>query len=692
MSDRRVSLCITYPNRNYPDRLILFRVADYYEDVDRMHPIPFGEEDCDDSLKIIGAPPRDLYSTMAVLREWEYESDDSDKTLSFRYSDDVYEIVFPQELEEIDYSDADARRKVLCTGFTLDEHVSNKLLIAVGKSGSHNAFLFCHKSDLKKLGNSKYAISTDVRDMLHSLHSLEEYDIVDDDIIDTYFCNISLPDGYKAPMRYFYNRTHLPSSVGTFHPIDFANYIPGFISSYLKKNKSVLQFSTGDIRKIADMMESVLDDHDFISDFFRITGYTQERLEELLPQYKEIIISAILADSSVDLLLQRCILQDPSAYERCVEIVKSKWLAEQNDERDAILRSIAELKEQQVEIDTEIRRKIVEQEHLAASIDTLSADIQAKTEEYGNIKADIAAELQAFSDNVVHSTALCAVVKAAGGVSTSSAPIDILKISPQADKNDDTLDHDDFQESLADNFVVVGYTESVADPMAQLVTFGIASKMPILLSGNEDNIAKCVAAMFGYSVFVLNIGTNMTSKDYVTALKTQIGDEPSKNAVILVNGSFSGFSAEHFNALKYNFSDEGNIVLFSLDGVEPGIIPKSIFEKSVYLECGYDFTYKTPSNLEGYSTSPSDLYRDYTEAEVQTELVKLEWLIHNGLIPSTQAVLYAKYMADINCNIKKDWLLLLQIMLYSKAVNKQELFQEWLKNSNIDLEILNLYM
>ena len=333
MNDTKISLCLTYPNYNNPDYNILFRIADYYPDDDKLLAVPFYEEEYGETPKRIGANPRDIYPGMTALREWEYDAEDPGRTRSYSYDGTVYEMIFPEELSEVPYSDTNEIRRILCEGFSMDDNISDNILISIGKSGSHNAFLLCRKRDLKKIRDGIFAVSSNTRDMLHSVHSLEEYDIVDADIIDSSACHISLPSGYKAPVRYFYNSTVLPDRIGIFHPIVFSKYVPTFVSNYIKKNKSTLQFSLNDIRKITDVLEVILNDNEYIRDFFAITGFTDAQLKEWLPKYKQIIVESLLGDSTIDAILQRCLTQDPSMHERFVELVRTAWLEEKSQEK-----------------------------------------------------------------------------------------------------------------------------------------------------------------------------------------------------------------------------------------------------------------------------------------------------------------------------------------------------------------------
>lgn len=690
MDEKMISLCISYPSWGDPDRQMLFRIADYYPEEDTMYQVPFDNPEYADGAKRIGFHPKDAYPYMAELREWEYAEDDSNKTWSYFYSKNIYEVVFLSELENIEYINASAIRKVLTGGFALDESVSENLLLVIGQTETHYAVLQCRKKDLKRLKDNLYAFPSDIRDMIHTMHYLKEYDLVDSQIISTDNQYIALNNG-KAVTRYFYNSTTLPEQIGIFHLVDFGKYIPLFVTNYLKKNKEIAQFSSSDIRKISDLLDVILDDHKHRDDFFACTGFTPEKLEELLPQYRVLLAELLLNDSSVETVIKRSLLEDEAVWSRCVDLVRTAWLKEQDDEKTRIQGELQALIREKEDLGVTIAENAMKKQELEAAISSFEEQLATKKAELKKIQSDIETELIAFSDNIVHSTAVCAVAqKFSGGRGAHTYnDVDIVIMTPIiAEKNGTLDDRDDFQEALADNLISIGYDEDVVDAMAQLITYSITSYLPILLSGNEDDIAQCISAMFGSSVVTLNISNDNKPADYIEALQPAL----ENNSVILINGAFSGMSVEHFNAIRYHFAEKGYVVLFSLDGIEVEMLPKMVFEKSMFLDCHQKISFYTPVGLNGYKTDCTKLSSLVSGVEVGVQLKKLEPLITSGIINRLVAINYAKFMAEIDCNIKKDWLVALQICVYAKAINKTAALVEFFDDMGIEFEELKYYL
>lgn len=690
MDEQMISLCISYPSWGDPDKQMLFRIADYYPEEDTMYQVPFDDPEYADGAKRIGFHPKDAYPFMAELRKWEYAIDDSNKTYSYFYSNNIYEIVFLPELETVEYANANAIRKVLTEGFTLDESASENLLLVIGQIGTRYAVLQCRKKDLRRVSGNAYAITSDIRDMMHAMHYLREYDIVDSQIISTDNQYISLNNG-KAATRYFYNSTTLPDSIGIFHIVDFSKYIPLFVKNYLKKNKEIAQFSSRERRKIADLLEVIFADQKYREDFFSCTGFTSEKLEELLPQYKTLLAELLLNDSSVETVIKRSLLEDEAIWSRCVEIVRTAWMKEQDAERTRIQGELQALNREKEALDVTVAVNVKKKQELEADISSFEEQLAAKKAELEKIQSDIEAELVAFSDNIVHSTAVCAVAQkfSSGRGASIHNDADIVIITPvTTDKNDTLDDRDDFQEALADNLMSIGYDEDVVDAMAQLITYSMTSYLPILLSGNEDDVSQCISAMFGGSVVTLNIGNDNKPTDYIELLQSTL----ENNSVILVNGAFSGMSVEHFNAIRYHFAEKGYIVLFSLDGVEVEMLPKIVFEKSMFLDCHQKINFCTPTGLNGYKADLTKLSSLVSGEEIGVQLKKLEPLITSGIINRLVAINYAKFMAEIDCNIKKDWLVALQICVYAKAIHKTEALVEIFDEMGIEFEEIKYYL
>ena len=78
--------------------------------------------------------------------------------------------------------------------------------------------------------------------------------------------------------------------------------------------------------------------------------------------------------------------------------------------------------------------------------------------------------------------------------------------------------------------------------------------------------------------------------------------------------------------------------------------------------------------------------------EVGVQLKKLEPIIASGIINRLVAINYAKFMAEIDCNIKKDWLVALQICVYAKSTHKTEALVDVFDEMGVEFEELKYYL
>jgi hypothetical protein len=117
-----------------------------------------------------------------------------------------------------------------------------------------------------------------------------------------------------------------------------------------------------------------------------------------------------------------------------------------------------------------------------------------------------------------------------------------------------------------------------------------------------------------------------------------------------------------------------------------------VFEKSTFLDCHQKITFNTFAALNGYKANLTDLSSTVSGIEVGVQLKKLEPFIASGVINQLVAINYAKFMAEIDCNIKKDWLVALQICVYAKSTHKTEALVEVFNEMGIEFEELKYYL
>lgn len=690
MDEMRYSLGLTYPLKNDPDRVAFFRAADYDMYSDELIQINVFEEQFGTETKIIGSRPNEAKLNMASLRQWKYESSDSTRTISFDFEKNIFEVVFLSELENIEYSDSEKIRMTLHTGFYLDKNVSQNLLFVIGKTSSHYAVIHCPKSKLRFNGE-KYCIPRDISDMLHALHCLDEFDIRISEVISTEDVNIHLSDGSRAATRYFYKHTKLPDSIGSFKLYNLNEYIPQYVSKYLKKSKDLSSLNKNDIRKIVDVIKASLLDEEFANDFFENTGYKWTELKTRLVEFDHKLESTFSREDSMDAIICDFLLGFDDIKSNCYNVAREKWLSEAEEQRATVKNELEEMKEEIGQLEKEIAKKKQTAENYAISIQELEEQEKSLSSDLMKIQNDIENELSMFTDNVVHNTAICAIASKfnAIGNSTSTKYLmcqDNYKYSPTEIVIEDI---GDYEEYLSDNLIECGYNEHRAVEMAGLISFAVNNSMPIIVKNHGVFVARSIAAMYGENnAYIINI--NQINYDFA-ALRTEICETKThaQKLVLYINGAFDTINSRVFNDIcTLMLCGQANIIpIFTLEGIDIEILPSDIWDKGVYLDCVSAISYKGKNIISSYKTL-DDIAEDYSQEEVTAKMKLLR--PYKEILSNFAAIHYAKYMVDINSDIKSDWLLLLQLYVQAISKEKAEFVIEEFEKAGVDSKIINV--
>lgn len=686
MSDMNYSLCAAYPLRNKPDKLIFFRLADYDVYSREYTPILRTNWITEIEPKIIGAKPSDIRENLTEVRKWKYDdSDERGHTFSYRYDAAFFDIIFPKELSGINYSDTKRLREVLLTGFSLDEDVGADLLIVIGETASRYAAIYCAKNKLKLGVDGRYCFSDNIADVLHTTHFLPEYDIHKTDVIDTADIGITLTNGATAPTRYFYRFSELPQSNVQFHLFSLETYIPQFVARYLRKNKEVSGIGNADIRKITDTIQVILHNREYISEYFATTGYTQEHLCERLPEYSA-VIAEMFSDQELDDAIRTTLFSSEKIKNCCFDAARNEWMQEQDQQRTAILDELAKLTNSRAQLELQkedILEQVASQRALSKELDE---SISEKKAEMAKLQSDIDAELRQFSDSVVHNIALTSVAQAvvAQGSDERDSKNSLIKTNSfEAIGADDEIDNrSDFEELLSENLEVLGYSAEDAVDLSQLITFCIYNKLPLVVANDSENIANAVSAMFGMSqTGILNLPSGFAD---IEKLQRQIEHmlKTYTATAIYVTGVFDGYSVSVFNALRHVIKESLTpvFVIISLDGINPEMLPHTIWESAVYLDDNSILQYAEDAPLSMCKTIPT-IETQYSEKEVKAKLKELKPFM--DLIDRRACIQLAKLMVDFDVDITDSATILQQLFAFASARNNVEKLNEVLKDYSI---------
>lgn len=676
MSDMNYSLCATFPLRNRPDKFVFFRLADYNPETKEYSPVEPTEGSLESDPKIIGANPAEVVSNITQVRKWKFDEDygyEKRRTISYTHEEVAFEIIYLPELHGVEYSDSAKIRKVLSEGFTLPANTCDDLLLVIGETGSRLAVVYCPKYKLKN-SNGTYSIAGNISDMLHATHFLNEYDIRKTDLISTENLGITTVDGDDVEIRYFYRFTSLPESGNTFNLFGVDAYIPQYLSKYLRKQKDLAGLSNTDIRKVAELIQSILEDDTYASEFFAITGYDLDYIKSCLAQYDSTIYAGLLSDSDLDELVENCLYKSERIRTACLEAARVEWLASRDAEKDKVLASLASIKAEEEELSRKLQDKreaIGQQQGLCDELSSKIAEQQATLEK---VKKDIADELQLFSENLAHSTALKTLLQVPANHTDISFPV-FISTFDTAESDDSIIDFDDFEDALSENLELVGYHSPESVDIAQLVSFCMANKLPIITPGYSNSLAQCISATMGNDdLLTINLPSGQNcSNNLINQIDLYAATHSA--CVISITGIFDGYSLCIYNALiNYLRNTTKPIILFaSLDGINVSMIPSVIWDSAMFLDDDAVLGYAPTQTLQKYSFE-APVMRKFDKHDIQE--ARKNFKEFSDILSRRADIQLSMFAAYARLPLDKHWILLQQFCIQAISSGQQETIED----------------
>lgn len=414
---KNISLCITYVYHDYQNnpKSSVYRIADFadgeYFPVDSKRYSEDGEDFNPRYLRTRPGDETELY--VPVLREWKavpkYDEPGKMTTESFPYiHGEVYEVVYNRENLE---SDPDALQKRIKEGIRLPEGIGSTFLLVLDEDDVSFTVAKCRKGMLKRSGDL-FFFDTNIMDMLHANHFLDTYVIKKSHVFSTAdFSGFYKEDRTSAETRYFYRFDCLPEVDGRFYLHELSDYIPFFVSRFLKKEGKKYELSKNQIQKVTAAIEEAVTSKEAIDGFFAVTGFNLDEVMERLPQYYREISANLCGYDDVDTVLAGMLENDEQVRERFIEIARDMWLETTDAKReeadkqlaaaqsrlddcrnklDDITRGIQEAEDRRAKLDNEILSLQHQKEAVEAaaieSVKRIDVTIGAKLADYAFLK------------------------------------------------------------------------------------------------------------------------------------------------------------------------------------------------------------------------------------------------------------------------------------------------------------------
>lgn len=412
---KRVSLCITYVYHDAKGhRPSVYRIADYYDgEFVPVDPQTFTDDKYSFSPKYLRTKPGDdapLYTP--ILKEWQaipkYDDPERMNTESFPYTyGKVYEVVLNRAIMD---SDPVALQRKLRAGFQLPEGVSDTFLLILDQDETSYTAALCRKAMLKPLGDL-FVIDDNISDMLHATHCLDTFIIEKEDVFDTtHFSGFYCEDRTPAPIRLFYRYDSLPESDGYFYLHEMSEYVPFFITRFIKKEGKKYDFTKAQLHKLAEAIDEASASNEAIQAFFAVTGYSLEEIKQQLPSFRDSIMTALLGYDEVDKVIAGFFETNEAIQDRFISIARELWLQSADDERKDAEEELAFLQGEIQTANKQLDDLVAQHEHTETRKNALLRDIDLLQQQKVDIERATADAIENLDSTIASRIADCAII------------------------------------------------------------------------------------------------------------------------------------------------------------------------------------------------------------------------------------------------------------------------------------------
>lgn len=683
MSESKFSLCITYPNIKDPSKKNMFRIADVIDDylIQAQYTYVIDEQYTDEyQPRNIGCKPTDAVLNRAEIREWWIDEQGGKFPFSKGCQKLFYEVVFPKEFDGISLDKEEEIRKVFKNGLELFDGVSDNLLLVIDEEDDYYIALECNKKDFI-IHNNHFKINSNISDIIHVPHFFYKEYIHKNDLISSENAGIYIAEGNRAENRYFYKYLTLEEPdegvEGKFYLRDFTEYVPVFISKYLKLQKGKIEFSNNEIKKIVSIVDEILKQETNLKEFFEITGYTVGDVIEQMPNYKNQIVEVFLGDDSITRIIERHIFNSEVIHSQCLEIVKKSWFKEKDSIRDKLEQELNKKESELQELTKIIDEKKYVDESLEKKKRDLSEHVERLVKKENVITEQIKNKLIDFEDNLIDYIANRAFLN-----STDKSTADLKKM--YEDENillsegnlfefSGEIEHidnpGDFIGDLSENLQTIGISSEYSYDLAQSVFAAICMRMGIMAVGcYAREFANIISALIGAqrsSVLTLPVGFSNLSE-----LVCKIVNSESK--VILIENALDNLTETLCISVIKQCQDK--ILIFSMEDRDNVItLSKSVWNYLFLVDLDFMLEYPKEGDLL-LSKITQDVFEcSDIKMSLTSEFKKILSLTSVLKLPKSTAI----KLSQIGCIIKNindsrwiNTIVLLEILNLSKTTEK----------------------
>ena len=415
-------------------------------------------------------------------------------------------------------------------------------------------------------------------------------------------------------------------------------------------------------------------------------GCSEAEAAEYMQQFLE-FAETYLDDSDLDVgTLSAALTRSPEMVKKCKQLLESEWRAENevilNDamtERERVYQEAEKFRQ-------EASKLQVDANNLTMQLEQIEKQIEAKLQLATDVESKVADRIAAARSNVADFICEMAFVTGREKVSPKNEQTRcnvMIRHNITCEKAGEITDLDMFEEELACNFNALGYNAASANNMAQIVTFCICNRQPILCGSNAPAIADAISSLF-HCKGAFEVTFPLASEKCNEICESMEKQCEEENAVVLINGAFDGYCMNSYAMALQHLSNWKNrcIPIFSIMGVNPETIPTAVWDTAWLIDGDSGLTQFPHGSFNGYDVT-CDLTAEYRDDQIKSERKKLKQFL--GILSNRALLNYAGFIDLTGSELKKCDDLILQFIIQAKAQNKLEEMSSLLETAGIDI-------
>ncbi len=546
--------------------------------------------------------------------------------------------------------------KIITEKFDLNAS-SEKILLAYTTANGMKEGLLCRVSDFEIIGGGAILLS--------SVFSLRRFTFKDSDCI-------------RIAGKVFHRSVNLGTPQGIVRPRTPFEVIKKLllnrISIPMLRERGLTK---KEAQKCLGYLKEIPEDT-IVQEFMKAYDCNESEAKEYVNSFIEHAESYLTNDDFDLNVLSAALERNEELVHKCKEALKEEWETEYSE-------TINDLNSKLKEVENSIIKNEDNCTQLEQKKEELIREIEEKEKFVIDVESHISKRIQDAKKNAadfISQMAFVDPIRSASGYNNDSISESIIRYSSNDYSDCGEIDDvDSFEEELAGNFIIAGYSESASIEMAQAIRFCISSRIPLVVNENSKMIADCVAGVLGkkrVKEYYIPLSNN-NSIDLLSTLSTNTEELD----VVLVHGVFDGYSNNLFNAIVNMLiaNKNANFVIVSIQGLDSKMLSKDVWNHAFYID-GDD-------NLHGYQKGKLNAFELKVELDFSIDYnlfseTRKELSAFNTIICNTAKNNYSKYLSLYELSVGSSWFIQLQLRTIARSLKMESELSDIYRNSGIN--------